>query len=90
MIRTKLIHDANKPNPQYRNLVHGVRTIVHQEGLSGVYRGLIAVMARQGANSAVRFTVYGQLKQLLEPLYPVNPQIGKSSIPVRFERYIFF
>ncbi|KAG0353327.1 citrate transporter [Gamsiella multidivaricata] len=60
-IKTKLIHDGNLPNPQYRGLVHGVQSIVKAEGLGGIYRGVIPVMARQGANSAVRFGVYSSL-----------------------------
>ncbi|RUP47678.1 hypothetical protein BC936DRAFT_145455, partial [Jimgerdemannia flammicorona] len=60
--RTKLIHDQNTPNPKYRGLIHGVTTIVRAEGLGGIYRGLFPVMMRQGANSAVRFSVYSTLK----------------------------
>ncbi|KAF9577637.1 hypothetical protein BGW38_007030 [Lunasporangiospora selenospora] len=60
-IKTKLIHDGNQPNPKYRGLVHGVRSIVQAEGFGGIYRGVVPVMARQGANSAVRFGVYSTL-----------------------------
>ncbi|KAF9371230.1 hypothetical protein CPB97_002152, partial [Podila verticillata] len=60
-IKTKLIHDGNSTSPKYRGLVHGVRTIIQAEGFGGVYRGVIPVMARQGANSAVRFGVYSSL-----------------------------
>lgn len=38
-----------------------MRTIIQAEGFGGVYRGVIPVMARQGANSAVRFGVYSSL-----------------------------
>ncbi|KAJ3746967.1 mitochondrial tricarboxylate transporter [Lentinula raphanica] len=65
-IKTKLIDDANRPNPQYRGLVHGTATIIRQEGLAGIYRGLFPVMMRQGANSAVRFTTYSTLKQFVQ------------------------
>ncbi|KIK57490.1 hypothetical protein GYMLUDRAFT_46071 [Collybiopsis luxurians FD-317 M1] len=65
-IKTKLIQDANRPNPQYRGLIHGTTMIVRQEGLSGIYRGLFPVMMRQGANSAVRFTTYSTLKQIVQ------------------------
>ena len=40
--------------------------IVRQEGIRGVYRGLIPTMMRQGANSAVRFTTYSMLKQFAQ------------------------
>ncbi|KAJ3770849.1 mitochondrial carrier domain-containing protein [Lentinula raphanica] len=65
-IKTKLIDDANRPNPQYRGLVHGTVMIIRQEGLAGIYRGLFPVMMRQGANSAVRFTTYSTLKQFVQ------------------------
>ncbi|GAA5863369.1 hypothetical protein JCM8547_006961 [Rhodosporidiobolus lusitaniae] len=64
-IKTKLIDDAKSANPRYRGLVHGTLTIVKEEGISGIYRGLGPVAARQGANSAVRFTTYGTLKSLV-------------------------
>ncbi|KJA22649.1 hypothetical protein HYPSUDRAFT_1084048 [Hypholoma sublateritium FD-334 SS-4] len=65
-IKTKLIDDAKQPKPQYRGLVHGTMSIIKQEGISGIYRGLFPVMMRQGANSAVRFTTYSTLKQFVQ------------------------
>ncbi|KAI1320713.1 hypothetical protein EDD11_010247 [Mortierella claussenii] len=65
-IKTKLIHDGNSPKPQYRGLVHGVKSIVKVEGLGGIYRGVVPVMARQGANSAVRFGVYSSLNDFVK------------------------
>ncbi|KAF8809852.1 citrate transporter [Phlegmacium glaucopus] len=65
-IKTKLIDDAKRPNPQYRGLIHGTASIIRQEGIFGIYRGLFPVMMRQGANSAVRFTTYATLKQFVQ------------------------
>ncbi|EIN05788.1 mitochondrial tricarboxylate transporter [Punctularia strigosozonata HHB-11173 SS5] len=65
-IKTKLIDDAKSPNPRYRGLIHGTTEIVRQEGIRGIYRGLFPVMMRQGANSAVRFTTYTTLKQMVQ------------------------
>ncbi|KAF7312341.1 Mitochondrial tricarboxylate transporter [Mycena indigotica] len=65
-IKTKLIDDAKRPNPQYRGLVHGSISIVRAEGIFGIYRGLFPVMMRQGANSAVRFTTYSTIKQFVQ------------------------
>ncbi|KAH9837682.1 mitochondrial tricarboxylate transporter [Rhodofomes roseus] len=64
-IKTKLIDDAKTPNPRYRGLIHGTVSIVREEGIGGIYRGLFPVMMRQGANSAVRFTTYTTLKQFV-------------------------
>ncbi|THH16216.1 hypothetical protein EW146_g4388 [Bondarzewia mesenterica] len=65
-IKTKLIDDAKRPQPQYKGLVHGTVSIVRQEGITGIYRGLFPVMMRQGANSAIRFTTYATLKQFVQ------------------------
>lgn len=64
-IKTKLIDDQKREVPRYRGLIHGTVQIVKEEGLSGIYRGLGPVAARQGANSAVRFTTYGTLKSFV-------------------------
>ncbi|KAF9813667.1 hypothetical protein IEO21_05438 [Rhodonia placenta] len=64
-IKTKLIDDAKSPNPRFRGLIHGTATIVREEGLRGVYRGLFPVVRKLGANSAVRFTTYTTLKQFV-------------------------
>ena len=42
--RTKLIDDAKRPDPQYRGLVHGTMTIIRNEGILGIYRGLFPVV----------------------------------------------
>ncbi|KAJ7659944.1 mitochondrial tricarboxylate transporter [Mycena rosella] len=65
-IKTKLIDDSKRPKPQYRGLLHGTASIVRQEGIRGIYRGLFPVMMRQGANSAIRFTTYSTLKQFVQ------------------------
>ncbi|KAJ9092504.1 hypothetical protein QFC19_008717 [Naganishia cerealis] len=65
-IKTKLIEDSRLPQPRYRGLFHGTSEIVRAEGLGGIYRGLLPVMMRQGANSAVRFTSYSAMKQAVQ------------------------
>ncbi|GHJ88324.1 hypothetical protein NliqN6_4726 [Naganishia liquefaciens] len=65
-IKTKLIEDSRRPQPRYRGLIHGSAQIVKEEGIGGIYRGLLPVMMRQGANSAVRFTSYSALKQAVQ------------------------
>ncbi|PPQ94268.1 hypothetical protein CVT25_004925 [Psilocybe cyanescens] len=72
-IKTKLIDDSKRPNPQYRGFIHGTASIVRQEGISGIYRGLFPVMMRQGANSAIRFTTYSTLKQFVQGTVPSRP-----------------
>ena len=38
-LKVKLIHDKLSISPQYRNLMHGIYTIIQKEGFSGVYKG---------------------------------------------------
>jgi solute carrier family 25 citrate transporter 1 len=45
-VRTKLIDDSKRPNPQYRGLLHGTASIVRQEGILGIYRGLFPVVSQ--------------------------------------------
>ncbi|PSR78949.1 hypothetical protein PHLCEN_2v7253 [Hermanssonia centrifuga] len=42
-IKTKLIDDAKSPNPKYRGLIHGTSSIVRDDGIRGIYRGLFPV-----------------------------------------------
>ncbi|ORX94377.1 mitochondrial tricarboxylate transporter [Basidiobolus meristosporus CBS 931.73] len=74
-IKTKLIQDQNTSHPRYKGLVHGTSQIIKEEGILGIYRGLTAVMLRQGANQAVRFTVYNFLKQEMQKRTKPGQQI---------------
>ncbi|EIW67639.1 hypothetical protein TREMEDRAFT_33282 [Tremella mesenterica DSM 1558] len=65
-IKTKMIEDSKRPQPQYKGMIHATRAIVAQEGWRGIYQGVVPVMLRQGGNSAVRFTSYSTLKQLVQ------------------------
>lgn len=42
-----------------------VRSMVRQEGVFSFWRGLAPVVCKQGTNSAVRFSTFGALKDLL-------------------------
>lgn len=61
-IKVKFIDDQAKPNPQFRGFFHGVRQIVRQQGISGVYQGVTATIMKQGSNQAIRFFVMESLK----------------------------
>jgi len=37
-VKVKFIHDMNQAKPQYRGLMHGMRTIIAQEGFRGCYK----------------------------------------------------
>ncbi|KAJ9060605.1 hypothetical protein DSO57_1029044 [Entomophthora muscae] len=68
-IKTKLIQDRNAAQKQYSGLVHGVKTIFKQEGITGIYQEMFPVVLRQGANQAIRLTTYQQLKDIVTPFY---------------------
>jgi solute carrier family 25 citrate transporter 1 len=65
-VKVKFIHDQTQPNPRYRGFFHGVREIVRQEGLRGTYQGLTPTILKQGSNQAIRFLVYGTLKEYFQ------------------------
>lgn len=63
-IKVKFINDQRSASPQYKGFAHGVRTIVKQEGLSGIYKGLTPTILKQGSNQAIRFFVMETLKDI--------------------------
>ncbi|KAF9583474.1 hypothetical protein BGW38_009381 [Lunasporangiospora selenospora] len=60
-----LLRDSEGKTTGIRSVM-GTKCIIRAEGLGGVYRGLVPVMARQGANGAVRFGVYSALNDLVK------------------------
>ena len=57
-LKTKLIHDKLSANPQYRNVFHGIYSIVEKQGPRGMYRGYLATLLKQSTNQGVRFVVF--------------------------------
>jgi hypothetical protein len=60
-IKVRLINDAfrqdGKP-PQYKSFFHGVKTIVGEYGLSGIYKGLFPTVIKVATAQATRFGVF--------------------------------
>ncbi|KAJ2730922.1 hypothetical protein IW152_004915 [Coemansia sp. BCRC 34962] len=73
-IKTRLINDQCLLKPKYSGVADCVLTAVRSEGVAGIYRGVVPVMARQGANSCVRFAAYDSLRQWLAA--------GKDRLPI--------
>jgi solute carrier family 25 citrate transporter 1 len=65
-VKTKLIHDRLSENPKYRNVFHGIKTIVGQQGFAGVYRGVVPTLLRQSTNQGVRFVVFEDTSKFLQ------------------------
>lgn len=57
-IKVRLINDAFRTDgpPQYKNFFHGVKSIVGEFGLGGIYRGVVPTVIKV---STVRFVVCG-------------------------------
>jgi solute carrier family 25 (mitochondrial citrate transporter), member 1 len=65
-IKTSLIDDKKRAVPQYRGLIHGAGRIISERGIRGIYQGLMPTLARQAANSGVRFWSYSTIKQAVQ------------------------
>lgn len=63
--KVRLIHDKFMPNPIYRNLFHGISTIIKKEGFKGAYKGFLATLLKQSSNQGVRFLVFEDTKKLV-------------------------
>lgn len=51
--------------PKYRNAAHAAYTVVKEEGVGALYRGVSLTALRQGSNQAVNFTAYTYFKEAL-------------------------
>ncbi|XP_072383030.1 putative tricarboxylate transport protein, mitochondrial [Diabrotica undecimpunctata] len=61
-VKVKFINDQRSQTPRFKGFFHGVRMIVREEGLGGVYKGVTATIIKQGSNQAIRFFVMETLK----------------------------
>lgn len=60
---------------RYRNAGHCLYTIIKEEGISAIYRGVVLTAARQASNQGVNFTVYSELKRRLQERQPELKQL---------------
>lgn len=56
--------------PKYRNAAHAAFTIVREEGIISLYRGVALTALRQSTNQAVNFTAYTEFKAYAKELQP--------------------
>ena len=64
--------------PKYRNAAHAAYTLLKEEGIGAIYRGVSLTALRQGTNQAVNFTAYTELKSFLQSL---QPKYQKAELP---------
>jgi solute carrier family 25 citrate transporter 1 len=57
-----MMDPAQMQHRKYTNVVQTAMTIVREEGLTALYKGLVPTMLRQGVNQAVNFTAYNVIK----------------------------
>ncbi|KAL6573730.1 Nicotinamide adenine dinucleotide transporter 2, mitochondrial [Orobanche hederae] len=83
VIKTRLqVHGLPKIQPSGRQgsvILVSLQTIVRNEGLRGLYRGLTPTLAALLPNWAVYFTVYGHLKELLHSYEGSKDQLTIAS-----------
>ncbi|CAK1354291.1 unnamed protein product [Cercospora beticola] len=60
-IKTALIDDA-KGSKRFRSTLHGVTLLLREQGIQGLYRGLVSTTAKQSATSAVRMGAYNAMR----------------------------
>lgn len=56
--------------PKYRSAPHALFTVIREEGVSALYRGVSLTALRQGTNQAANFTAYTELKAFLQESQP--------------------
>ncbi|TFK45045.1 mitochondrial carrier domain-containing protein [Crucibulum laeve] len=56
--------------PRYRNAGHAVYTIVREEGISALYRGVSLTALRQATNQGANFTAYQEIKKFAHRMQP--------------------
>lgn len=69
-LKTKLIHDILSPQPKYRNVFHGISSIVKAQGIRGVYQGPFATVLKQSSNQGIRFVVFEDAQKKLSNVIP--------------------
>ena len=52
--------------PKYRNAAHALFTVVREEGVGALYRGVTLTALRQGTNQAANFTAYTEIKEYVQ------------------------
>lgn len=64
--------------PKYRNAAHALYTVIREEGVGALYRGVSLTALRQGSNQAVNFTAYSYFKEWLKQF---QPQYEGTNLP---------
>ncbi|GAB5031537.1 tricarboxylate transport mitochondrial [Nannochloropsis oceanica] len=71
-IKIKLIHDQFRGTNKYNGFFHGVKTIVADEKISGVYRGLLPTIMKVSTAQATRFGIFTVIKDYVKLDTPIK------------------
>ena len=71
-LKTKLIHDMLSEKPKYRNVFHGIWSILKTQGFWGVYAGVVPTILKQSSNQGVRFVVFEDAQKVMNKVIPVK------------------
>lgn len=58
-----MMDPAQMQKRKYTNVVQTAFTLVREEGIGALYKGIVPTMLRQGCNQAVNFTAYNYIKK---------------------------
>ena len=64
--------------PKYRDAAHALYTLLKEEGVGALYRGVSLTALRQGSNQAVNFTAYTYFKDWLKQW---QPEYATTNLP---------
>ena len=65
MIKVRMQDDARGGSKvKYTSVTNTVRTVVREEGITALYKGVTATCFRQASSSGIRFMMYGKLLQM--------------------------
>ncbi|KAF1351842.1 mitochondrial carrier domain-containing protein [Delphinella strobiligena] len=64
-VKTALIDDARGPK-QYKNTLHAIKLILHEDGLKGFYRGFAGTTLKQASATSFRMGSYNIIKDFEE------------------------
>lgn len=78
-LKTRLIHDKLSAEPKFRNLFHGIYTIIQQQGFGGCYKGVVPTLLKQSSNQGVRFVVFEDSKKVLTNVIPYKVAVDLLS-----------
>ena len=77
------IDDRKLTNPRMRSMTQAITIITRERGFGDLMQGLVPTSAKQAANSAVRFTSYSKIRQMVQQGAPEGQKLdGKITVAI--------